>query len=526
LLSSAPIASSTFPFGKEGQAILEDEHKGMPIVDIARGAVELEKQAWQDALRAGAARRAARSGNEGLLQLKTGTLESLLIAFGWQPYKTASVRSKQSATIGGDVMLLLNTKLFQTAPDERAFASLLRRCVRALLLCFAAALVFIGNAAALALAPGTVVGWGNNDLGQTSIPAGLNGVVAITAGNWHGLALKSHGTVVGWGRNAQAQASVPAGLSGAIAIAAGAAFSLALKDDGTVIGWGSNDAGQISIPAGLTGVVAIAAGGFHSMALKNDGSVVAWGSNAFGETSIPVGLSDVTAIAAGGSHSLALKADGTIVGWGNNQVGQTSFPINLSGVTAIEAGEFHSLALTQDGTVVGSSGYNGEGQTSIPAGLSGVIAVAAASRHSLAVKSGGNVIGWGLNDSGQTSIPANLSEATAIAGGRNFSLAANTNAPPSDVSPPTVTMVAPTQNAVYLVKQRVFVGYSCQDPSGVTLCSGSLPVGALLDTSRKGSQTFFVTATDGLGNTGSTLINFTVQAAPPTTPPPTPPRRR
>ena len=51
------------------------------------------------------------------------------------------------------------------------------------------ALVGIAPAAAAA-ATGTVVGWGWNYAGQASPPAGLTGVTAIAAGNFHSLALQ------------------------------------------------------------------------------------------------------------------------------------------------------------------------------------------------------------------------------------------------------------------------------------------------------------------------------------------------
>ena len=44
-----------------------------------------------------------------------------------------------------------------------------------------------------------MVAWGYNDYGQTNVPAGLSGVTAIAAGDYHSLALKSDGTVVAWG---------------------------------------------------------------------------------------------------------------------------------------------------------------------------------------------------------------------------------------------------------------------------------------------------------------------------------------
>ena len=78
---------------------------------------------------------------------------------------------------------------------------------------------------------------------------------------YHSLALKADGTVVGWGDNDYGQTTIPASATNVVAIAAGSNHSLALKADGTVVGWGYNDYGQTTIPASATNVVAIAAGG-------------------------------------------------------------------------------------------------------------------------------------------------------------------------------------------------------------------------------------------------------------------------
>ena len=153
------------------------------------------------------------------------------------------------------------------------------------------------------------------------------------------------GTVVAWGWNAYGQTTVPAGLSGVTAVAASYSDTVALKSDGTVVAWGNNGQGQTTVPAGLSGVTAIAAGGYHTVALKNDGTVVAWGDNSAGQTTVPAGLSGVTAIAAGGDHTVALQSDGTVMAWGYNHYGQTTVPAGLSGVTAIAAGTYHTVAL-------------------------------------------------------------------------------------------------------------------------------------------------------------------------------------
>ena len=269
---------------------------------------------------------------------------------------------------------------------------------------------------------GSVVAWGGGD-GQSTVPAGLSGVIAVSAGGYHSLALKSNGTVVAWGLNGYGQSTVPAGLSGVIAVSAGGYHSLALKGDGTVVAWGDNYYDQSTVPAGLSGVTAISAGYGHSLALKSDGTVVAWGWNDYGQTDIPAGLSGVIAVSAGWYHSLALKSDGTVVAWSNNNYyGETDVPAGLSGVTAIAAGDDDSLALKSDGTVV-AWGYNNYDQTVIPAGLSGVTAIAAGAYHSLALKSNGTVVAWGSNNFSESTVPAGLSGVTAIAAGAYHNLA-------------------------------------------------------------------------------------------------------
>ena len=54
-------------------------------------------------------------------------------------------------------------------------------------------------------------------------------MIQIAAGGRHSLGLKSDGTVVAWGDNNQGESTVPANLSGVIQIAAGTEHSLALN---------------------------------------------------------------------------------------------------------------------------------------------------------------------------------------------------------------------------------------------------------------------------------------------------------
>jgi hypothetical protein len=225
-------------------------------------------------------------------------------------------------------------------------------------------------------ADGTVATWGYP---ATNAPPWLSKVVAVSSGASHTLALTSDGAVAGWGADNYGESTGSGNqvltngwvalnkmpLTNVVAIAAGEFHSLALRSDGTVIGWGLNSSGQAIGAASLTdtptngfvrlagqllsNVVAIAAGSAHSLALKQDGTVVAWGANNVGQRDIPAGLSNVVAIAASGNqgmnYSLALTADGNVVSWGNARV----LPSGLTNVLAISAGSDFSLALAGSG---------------------------------------------------------------------------------------------------------------------------------------------------------------------------------
>ena len=243
-------------------------------------------------------------------------------------------------------------------------------------------------------ADGTVTAFGDNDLGGCDVPAGLTGVVAVSAGDSISLALKSDGTVVEWGGQAPwgpMYGRPPAGLTNVVAISR-TGHGLALKSDGTVVAWGDNNYGQRNVPAGLTNVVAIAGSEYTSFALKSDGTVVSWGR----QSNIPAGLSGVIAIDAcpyGGA--VALKSDGTVVTWDFG-----SPPDGLSGVVAVAAGSTHMAALKSDGTVVAwgaNTAFRPSGDTTnlVPYELTGVVAISAGSNRTFALKADGSVVWWG-----------------------------------------------------------------------------------------------------------------------------------
>lgn len=273
-----------------------------------------------------------------------------------------------------------------------------------------------GHSLAL-LDTGVVVGWGGNFFGEALghrtgtdptngvIEIGgriLNNAVKIAVGRTYSLALEGDGTVVAWGDNESGQTTVPAGLSDVVGIDGSMERSLALKKDGTVDGWG-----KARPPKELANIIAIATAkylGRNDYAITASGEVVEWSNveRSNPPRAIP-GLTNIVAISGGWSHSLALTRDGTVIGWGSNQYGETTgLPSTnfqdrfigtvvlggqvLSNVTAIAAGMNFSLALKKDGQVVqwGKKFVLGS-QAEPPPGLSGVVAIAAGEMFALAI---------------------------------------------------------------------------------------------------------------------------------------------
>lgn len=138
---------------------------------------------------------------------------------------------------------------------------------------------------------GTVVAVGYNDFGQCKV-SNWQDIVAVSAGRIHTVGLKSDGTVVAVGcdddsaeyddydnyddyDDGQCEVS---DWQGIVAVSAGGYHTVGLKSDGTVVAVGCNDDGQCNV-SGWQDIVAISAGDKHTVGLKSDGTVVAVGCN-------------------------------------------------------------------------------------------------------------------------------------------------------------------------------------------------------------------------------------------------------
>ena len=208
----------------------------------------------------------------------------------------------------------------------------------------------------------------------TDVPKPVgSGYQAVAAGLYFTVALKADGSVWTFGSNSSGALGVTTSEtcstgvpctntpqqvgSGFMAISAGTFHVLGLKTDGTLWAWGDNSAGQLGVVTSDTclegsnftgtnlnkmpcaraplqvgtGFTAISAGNQHSLALKADGSLWAWGTNYWGylgngQTSGAIAApqqvgTGYTQIAAGGYASVAAKGDGTVWAWGQNNTG-------------------------------------------------------------------------------------------------------------------------------------------------------------------------------------------------------------
>jgi alpha-tubulin suppressor-like RCC1 family protein len=294
----------------------------------------------------------------------------------------------------------------------------------------------------------------------------LSRVKMVEGGNGWGLALMEDGTVLAWGDNFIGQLGdgttearflpVPVKNLGpdanVIAISAGNYHAMALKADGTVVAWGDNLFGQVGDgttfaklePTQVIGlgpgsqVVQISAGFNHSFARRADGTVLCWGRGSFGNCGTGSFASPLTApvqtllpsgrrakgVNAGGNSTIALLDDDTVWTWGNNPNGQLGIgpapmqglPVHVTALTdMVEIATSRTgscYARRRDGAVFAwgqnSSGQLGDGTSQsrntpvqVLAANSSVTALAPGNAHVLALRADGTVLAWGSNLSGQ-----------------------------------------------------------------------------------------------------------------------------
>ena len=292
---------------------------------------------------------------------------------------------------------------------------------------------------------GAVKCWGSGTLGRlgngasslSAVPVNVltlgQGVVALSAGDYHTCALTDRGAVKCWGWNRYGQLGNATNVgsdtanaspvdvqtlgSGVVAIAAGQSFTCALTNGGAVKCWGINDSGQLGNAVNLgtdsanssplavqtlaSGAAAIAAGDSHACALLDNGTVKCWGLNNGGQLGsvtnagadtlnpgpLDVWISNITRIATGLDHTCAVNDQGTPFCWGRNNTGQLGV-----GANAGTGNPTWQPATVWNPVVVGISA------ASVDAGES----------HTCVLTTTGGVRCWGFNSSGQLGSTTNV----------------------------------------------------------------------------------------------------------------------
>ena len=208
----------------------------------------------------------------------------------------------------------------------------------------------------------------NNELGRTGKRSLLSRVDALEAyrvtdvalGDGFALLSLRDGRTVSWGKNDMGQlglgsgnrdevlkpklASILSDAGGVVQVSAGAHHCVALARSGGVYSWGANRRGQLgdgflnSCPTPQIlpqlrhrPVIEISCGEAHTLARTVGGNVYCWGDNAQGQLGLQdtrtrlrpelvrsLRASRVVAIAAGKSHSMAIAPSGLLFAWGNN----------------------------------------------------------------------------------------------------------------------------------------------------------------------------------------------------------------
>jgi alpha-tubulin suppressor-like RCC1 family protein len=247
-------------------------------------------------------------------------------------------------------------------------------------------------------------GWGTQR--SSPVQIGTSNWVAVAAGTYHTLAIRSGGSLFSWGQANYGQlgkgvgpygyypnqsSPVQVGSSLWTTVSACRKQSIAIRSGGGLFTWGQNSQGQLGLgdqnnrnspvqvgggsktvlsspgQVGTSSWTAVSAGHEHSLAIRSGGSLFTWGRNNDGQlglsdttdrnSPVQVGTSSWTRVAAGQTASFAIQSDGYLFAWGKNdnqQLANTSYGVTNSPVqigysswTAITAGK--GLMGTYDG---------------------------------------------------------------------------------------------------------------------------------------------------------------------------------
>ncbi|WGX97963.1 Ig-like domain repeat protein [Nocardioides sp. L-11A] len=244
----------------------------------------------------------------------------------------------------------------------------------------AAAVSLIGNGGAVLKRDGSVVAWGANPAFKT-VPSGLS-AQAVSVSGQNVYAVTTDGTLSSWGtaHDPATNPAPPAGLTGLVDVSAAGALTLALDADGEISEWGTFvDLGLATTPPEIQGNVAqIATGGAGSAgAILKDGTIRVWGFTPPIPAPVATALTGKRVVALDvDGNALAVTEDGEVHAWGPTAA-ITDIPPSLDGeqVAAVSVSQYHAAAVVTDfhlvtPPVVTGTARVGQTLTAAPAVLS------------------------------------------------------------------------------------------------------------------------------------------------------------
>lgn len=222
-------------------------------------------------------------------------------------------------------------------------------------------------------------------------------------------------------------------MEGIVSVSAGRTHALAVTTEGKVVAWGSNGYGQLGSggtvfetekPVAVTGMnnalfVTVGGGGSFALVVKSDHSLWACGINDRGQLGngttqgsaeyIKI-MDDVSKAAAGDKFAFAVKQDGTLWAWGANDRGQLGDGTTIDRLSPVKVADGIAdtnayYALTTDGRMLEIGNGFAEAATGVSRILNGSLAIMTdGSLWSCSVKydddyiTGDVVDAWSYND--------------------------------------------------------------------------------------------------------------------------------
>ena len=318
--------------------------------------------------------------------------------------------------------------------------------------------------ACVVMSTGAVRCWGNNESGQTAVPADLGPVSQVSTGFSHTCAVTTAGAVRCWGGSSET--NIPADLGPVSQVSAGFRYTCAVTTATMLRCWGRT-AGTI-VPADLGPVnqvsvgLTIAAEGGTACAVTTAGTVRCWSdpsSRDIVNFHMPKDLGPISQVSTGNDNACAMGTGGSLRCWGD---GASAVPADLGPISQVNVGFDISGDVTCVVTTARSLRCWGGVNNHLPADLGPVSQVSKGEYGTCAVTTAGVLRCWNSDGEiqldpavaggGATSGNGTTTLATGLvysAGGQQYQVDANRSTA-IGAAPPTGSILGPGNTRLWI----------------------------------------------------------------------------